>query len=99
MPYAVSSRSKQNPLPPINYDLVIDVHELALSTIGTRGQRASFRAASLEGVYDSWGDDQNSFGNLGFSFPPEDSGRQAWIFLAACFVVDALIWGREVFFC
>ncbi|KAI0405378.1 major facilitator superfamily domain-containing protein [Xylaria palmicola] len=28
-----------------------------------------------------------------FSLPPVDSGKEAWLFLAACFVVDALIWG------
>lgn len=28
------------------------------------------------------------------SLPPADSGRQAWLFLAACFFVEALIWGE-----
>lgn len=29
-----------------------------------------------------------------FSLPQADSGRDAWLFLAACFVVEALVWGR-----
>lgn len=28
-----------------------------------------------------------------FSLPPVDSGKDAWLFLAACFVMEALIWG------
>lgn len=27
------------------------------------------------------------------SLPPADGGKLAWLFLAACFVVDTLIWG------
>ena len=30
----------------------------------------------------------------GFSLPQADGGRDAWLFLAACFVVEALVWGR-----
>ena len=29
-----------------------------------------------------------------FSLPQADGGREAWSFLAACFAVEALIWGR-----
>jgi hypothetical protein len=29
-----------------------------------------------------------------FSLPPVDGGKDAWLFLAACFAVDALVWGR-----
>ncbi|KAK5636616.1 hypothetical protein RRF57_012329 [Xylaria bambusicola] len=35
----------------------------------------------------------NSDGNAEFSLPPVDGGKEAWLFLAASFVVDALIWG------
>ncbi|KAI8949627.1 major facilitator superfamily domain-containing protein [Xylaria longipes] len=38
-------------------------------------------------------DDQNASRNTEFSLPPVDGGREAWLFLAACFVVDALIFG------
>jgi hypothetical protein len=30
-----------------------------------------------------------------FSLPPVDSGKDAWLFLAACFVMEALIWGES----
>ncbi len=29
-----------------------------------------------------------------FSLPPADGGKGAWLFLAAGFVVEALVWGR-----
>lgn len=28
-----------------------------------------------------------------FSLPPVDGGKDAWLFLAACFAVEALVWG------
>lgn len=36
-----------------------------------------------------------------FSLPRADGGKDAWLFLAACFVVEALVWGKipEVFYC
>ncbi|KAI0430435.1 MFS general substrate transporter [Xylaria sp. FL1042] len=42
--------------------------------------------------------DNNRDGNPEFSLPPVDGGREAWLFLAACFVVDALIWGYTLSF-
>ena len=29
------------------------------------------------------------------SLPAVDGGRDAWLFLAACFVVEALVWGKN----
>lgn len=29
-----------------------------------------------------------------FTLPPADQGKDAWLFLAGCFMVEALIWGR-----
>lgn len=29
----------------------------------------------------------------GFSLPPTDGGKDAWLFLFACFMLEALIWG------
>lgn len=28
-----------------------------------------------------------------FSLPPTDRGKDAWLFLAACFTLEALVWG------
>lgn len=28
-----------------------------------------------------------------FSLPPADGGRQAWLFVVACFFVEAFVWG------
>ena len=33
-----------------------------------------------------------------FSLPPADGGKAAWLFLAAGFVVEALVWGQFIFF-
>lgn len=32
--------------------------------------------------------------NQEFSLPPADGGKDAWMFLAACFVCEAMIWGK-----
>ena len=29
------------------------------------------------------------------SLPRADEGKDAWLFLASCFVVEALVWGRQ----
>ncbi|KAM0255031.1 hypothetical protein ACHAQJ_006179 [Trichoderma viride] len=29
----------------------------------------------------------------GYSLPPADTGKDAWLFLAACFVMEAMVWG------
>ena len=31
--------------------------------------------------------------NLTNSLPPADGGKDAWLFLIACFMVEALVWG------
>ena len=28
-----------------------------------------------------------------FSLPPVDGGKDAWLFLAACFMIEGLVWG------
>jgi hypothetical protein len=28
-----------------------------------------------------------------FQLPPADGGKDAWLFLAACFIIEALVWG------
>jgi hypothetical protein len=30
----------------------------------------------------------------GFSLPPADTGKEAWYFLATCFLVEAVVWGE-----
>lgn len=32
-------------------------------------------------------------GRHGFSLPPVDGGKDAWLFLAACFTLEATVWG------
>lgn len=41
------------------------------------------------------GDDESPpDGTTEFSLPPVDRGKDAWLFLAACFVLEALVWGK-----
>jgi hypothetical protein len=37
--------------------------------------------------------DSPSGSEEGFSLPPTDGGKDAWLFLLACFMLEALIWG------
>lgn len=30
-----------------------------------------------------------------FALPPADGGRQAWLFLAGCFLMEGLVWGKK----
>ncbi|KAL6872158.1 MFS general substrate transporter [Trichoderma novae-zelandiae] len=41
----------------------------------------------------SGGDEIPPDGSAEFSLPPVDRGKDAWLFLAACFVLEALVWG------
>lgn len=34
--------------------------------------------------------------NQGFSLPPTDGGKHAWLMLFACFMLEGLIWGTEI---
>jgi hypothetical protein len=31
----------------------------------------------------------------GFSLPPTDGGKDAWLCLLACFMLEAMIWGKH----
>lgn len=55
----------------------------------------NFQLSSLEQPEDGrWEEDFAQSGE-GFSLPPTDRGWQAWSFLAVCFIVEALVWGRS----
>jgi hypothetical protein len=38
-------------------------------------------------------DHQSNEINDGFSLPPTDGGKHAWLMLFSCFMLEALIWG------
>jgi hypothetical protein len=50
------------------------------------------RVSSFQG--DGFPGTQEFQGHPEFSLPQADGGKDAWLFLAACFVVEALVWGR-----
>ncbi|KAI0862726.1 MFS general substrate transporter [Xylaria cubensis] len=67
---------------------------IELNSISTANHHdANSQIASPEGGMNGSPDDQNTSGNPEFSLPPVDGGKEAWLFLAACFVVDSLIFG------
>lgn len=39
-------------------------------------------------------EEHNSSNGHEFSLPQADGGKDAWLFLAACFIVEALVWGK-----
>jgi len=45
------------------------------------------------GTIDSVEANNNIETNAGFSLPPTDGGKDAWLFLLSCFMLEALIWG------
>ncbi|KAK1987241.1 major facilitator superfamily transporter [Colletotrichum cereale] len=77
---------------PISAPPLRDPHSTAESGIGTGdehkddGRTGSTRAGG--DVHDSH-DEGQEFSSL----PPVDGGRQAWLFLAACFAIEMLVWG------
>jgi hypothetical protein len=54
----------------------------------------SLSSATATGVEPLENDlDYPSNSNEGFSLPPTDGGKDAWLCLFACFMLEALIWG------
>ena len=52
----------------------------------------SLRGNNFETAPDT--DDATAFAGVEtVPLPPMDGGRQAWLFLAACFILEGLIWG------
>lgn len=58
------------------------------------------RASSNEAgkLPDTFDDRSDSRTDAEFSLPPVDGGRKAWLFLAACWVVEAVTFGESLWF-
>jgi len=63
--------------------------DIALADIAV-GMASSQDVGGSESIYPT----EEASGRLEFSLPQADGGRDAWLFLAACFVVEALVWGE-----
>jgi hypothetical protein len=50
-------------------------------------QPSSIASQDIEPLHDHVNSDE------GFSLPPTDGGKDAWLCLLACFMLEALIWG------
>ena len=49
-------------------------------------------SGSISQQEDALAQDQGS--RQDFSLPPVDGGKDAWFFLAACFMLEGLVWGK-----
>jgi hypothetical protein len=63
--------------------------DIALAGVAV-GMASSQELGGSESIYPT----EEVSGRLEFSLPQADGGRDAWLFLAACFVVEALVWGE-----
>lgn len=63
--------------------------DVALADVAV-GMASSREVGGSESIYPT----EEASGRLEFSLPQADGGRDAWLFLAACFVVEALVWGE-----
>ena len=71
----------------------MDASDIALTETRQTGTAAGNNA--LDSNIDQ--QDESSVSRAGrqeFSLPPADGGKDAWLFLAGCFMVEALVWGR-----
>lgn len=50
-------------------------------------------SADIELLHNNAND--SSLSEEGFSLPPTDGGKDAWLCLFACFMLEAMIWGRR----
>lgn len=50
-----------------------------------------------------WPNDEHVYSDAGeieqASLPRADGGKDAWLFLAGCFTIEALVWGKSGLFC
>lgn len=74
-----------------------DQNLASLAGISKSSQDEKKRASDATAVVEIWPDDveaQRDQGELGLSIPAPDTSRDAWLFLAACFMMEAMVWGK-----
>jgi len=59
----------------------------------TYPQQPSAATTDIEILRQHEDDDQRLNSDDGFSLPPTDGGKDAWLCLFACFMLEAMIWG------
>lgn len=47
------------------------------------------------GQYDAEAQQGDPDQDQSYHLPPVDTGKDAWLFLAACFVMEAMVWGES----
>ncbi|KAL2187315.1 MFS general substrate transporter [Thermothelomyces heterothallicus CBS 203.75] len=61
--------------------------------LDNRGPGLATAATAIREANDHSGDGAQPPTQNEFSLPPADTGKDAWLFLAACWTVEALVWG------
>ena len=51
-------------------------------------------SASATATGDALSQELDAASHPGFTLPRADGGREAWLVLASCFVLEATVWGR-----
>lgn len=75
--------------------MAMDSIELAQRDTGLSPIPANVNRLSLDSSSNEAADVQHE--QAEFSLPPADKGKQAWLFLAACWAVEALVFGEQSF--
>jgi len=76
--------------------MVSDTTELGLISRTLRSSTADIQPHH-SGSIDSVEANNTNETNAGSSLPPTDGGKDAWLFLLSCFMLEALIWGMLFF--
>lgn len=66
-------------------------HRFAMTASSIELRRSQPTSADIGGLT---GSEEEAIGRHQFSLPRVDGGKDAWLFLAACFTVEALTWGK-----
>jgi hypothetical protein len=72
-------------------DTMASNHSVLVDMTSYSQSPSSATSTGVEPLQNDPDDPSNS--NEGFSLPPTDGGKDAWLCLFACFMLEALIWG------
>lgn len=69
-------------------DLELEAFAQPIARVGAVPAAAEELNQQVESPAETPGEERQEF-----SLPPVDGGKDAWLFLAACWAIEALVWG------
>jgi hypothetical protein len=78
----------------IKHTMASETTELELTSRTPHSSTADIQPQH-SGTIDSVEANNNTETNAEFFLPPTDGGKDAWLFLLSCFMLEALIWGMR----